>query len=75
MLRAVEIDHYRGSCEPVQVLGKTTIADIDEAEVDIEQREDMLDPRPRLALDAVFFAHLGIDFELRPLMRPTALGV
>ena len=56
----VEVGERAGTQQPVEVLGQAAITDFGEAEPELDDREDMQDPRPGLALDAVLFAHLGV---------------
>ena len=51
-----EFDQGTGAEQPIEVLRQSAIAHLAEAELEIHEREDMLDPRARLALDAVLFA-------------------
>ncbi len=61
-----EVDQGAGGKKPVEVLGQPAIAHLREAELEFDQREDMLDPRAGFALDAVLFAHLRVGLELGP---------
>ena len=69
-----QVDQRAGGEQPAEVFCQSAITHLAEAELELDQREDMLDPRTRLALDAVLFAHLRVGLELGPPAPVDAVG-
>ena len=64
-----------GGEEPVGVFGQPPVAHPGEAELQLEQRKHVLDPRTGLALNAILLAHLFVDQILgAPAPRGPVLG-
>lgn len=57
-----QIGQRAGAEQPIEVLGQTAITHLGEAELQLDQREDVLDPRTRFRLDAVLFLDVQILF-------------
>ena len=62
-----QIGQRAGAEQPVEIFGQASIAHLDEAELQLDQREDVLDPGACSGLLAVLVADGGVADQLGPV--------